>query len=167
MRSNALLLVSWLIAGLLACYYTFWWGEAGLGLRVLTIVLIFGVVVCSVIFYVFQRNWPKLMLNSLLATLLFVCWCGAFLLGNNSFGNAYNACVSDGESVRTALQSYHQAHQAYPASLSELNIKLPGERLLRPNLMKYRLTSAGYKLSFDDLMVEFTATQSQPFEAHK
>jgi hypothetical protein len=167
MRSNALVLVLWLFAGLLACFYTFWWGEAGLGLRVLTIVLIFGAVVCAILFFAIQRYWPKLLLNSLLAVTLYVCWCGAYLLGNNSFGNAYNACVSDGESVRSALQSYYQAHQAYPASLSELNIKLPGERLLRPTLMNYSLTSLGYKLSFADLMVEFIATQSQPFQAHK
>ncbi len=165
MQLNALPL--WLITSLLACIYALWWGEAGLGLRVLAIVLLIGAVVCLVLFFVLQHFWPKLLLNSLLVMALFVCWCGAYLLGNHNFGKAYNDCISQGESVRAALQGYYQAHQAYPPALSALDIKLPGERLLRPNLMQYRLTSKGYKLSFDDLMVQFIATESQPFEAHK
>lgn len=165
MQSNAL--PFWLITSLLTSTYAVWWGEAGLGLRVLAYVFLLGTVVCLVLFFVLQHFWPKLLQNSLLAMALFVCWCGAYLLGNNNFGEAYNDCVSQGESVRAALQSYHQAHLTYPANLSALNIDLPGARVLRPNIMKYQTTKAGYNLSFDDLMVEHTATESDPFQAHK
>jgi len=95
----------------------------------------------------------------------------AFLFGQASNGRAFNECVAHGGEVRALIQAYFQEHQHYPPTLSALNLaassKVPCNRILRPSILNYQLTKQGYQLYFGDAFVSFTATESQPFDAHK
>ncbi len=88
--------------------------------------------------------------------------------GSVEAGYAFNECVHDGESVRTALAAYHSRTGTYPESLSELRVHLPGQLLLPPrNTLSYTRTARGYTLVFSDWLVSHTATDAQPFMAIK
>ena len=63
---------------------------------------------------------------------------------------AFNECVADGERVREALDNFHREHRVYPASLSQLDMHLPG-----------------YDLSFSDWLVTHEASEDHGFTTRK
>jgi hypothetical protein len=65
------------------------------------------------------------------------------------------------------LAEYYSKNKHYPENLKQLNSTIPGTRILRPTILNYKKTQDGYDLSFQDWLVEFKATQSVPFMAHK
>lgn len=98
------------------------------------------------------------------ALLLFgVVW----FAGRAEANRAFNECVEQGESVRVALANHKARRGVYPATLGELDMRLPGRLLLPPHLLRYAPTPAGYRLEFSDFLVSHAATESEPFAAHK
>jgi hypothetical protein len=91
----------------------------------------------------------------------------AYYAGLRSFSHAFNECVRDGESVRVLLADRRRESGRYPDDLSALSARLPGRRLLRPTLLDYERTPAGYTLRFRDFLVEHRATESSSFFASK
>jgi hypothetical protein len=90
------------------------------------------------------------------------------LLGDQESTRALNDCIDRGETVRAALSDYHRQHGRYPDELAELGMSdLPGNLLLRGNILRYRSTGTGYRLEFGDWLVTHEATESSPFAAHK
>jgi len=154
-----------LIAGL-AILAGVWLGEGWVGPTSLAAwgVLVLFVIIGARIGIVSRRIWRLLI--GLLVGLLVV---GGWYLGTQSAGRAFNACVTNGEEVRSALTRYHAQHGEYPESLAELDVtkSLPGKRWLRPNLLIYQTTPAGYQIQFSDWLVTFSATNAQPFMAQK
>ncbi len=103
-----------------------------------------------------------------------IVWVGSFAIitaayftGAYSFNRAFNECVHKGEAVRAQLEEYHAGHKQYPESLKLLNGPLPGKRVTRPTILVYKRTQDGYELAFQDWLVEFKATESEPFLEHK
>jgi len=140
----------------------FWWGEAGGGIDAMMPASIVAIIVSSIVFF----TRLKLALKIFIFLFLSASLVGAFLAGQASNGRAFNECLEHGEDARTLLQGYFQSHQNYPASLSAFN-KVPCNRILHSSILNYQLTKRGYQLYFGDSFVSFTATESQPFEAHK
>lgn len=95
------------------------------------------------------------------AGLLFVF--GWYLAGRE-IDRAFAECSQRAEGVRTALEGYRRDHGGYPSSLSEISrLEIPGDRILRPGLLKYVKTADGYVLSFRDTHIQNTATDKRGF----
>jgi hypothetical protein len=141
----------------------FWFGEGMLQpWAVLPITV--GVIGCLVVaFMIPGKPWLKTVIG--VASL--VLYVVGFFVGSISFSHAYNECVKRGEEVRVQLSEYHQKKGQYPERLNQFEgFGLCG-RLIRPTVLQYERTSGGYVLSFKDWLVEHTATESEPFMAHK
>jgi hypothetical protein len=149
----------------------FWWGEGGGGIGALMQACIAAMIVSAVVFFIKM----KLAFKALAYLCLSIVLMSAFLFGQASNGRAFNECVAHRGEVRALLQAYFQEHQHYPPTLSALNLavssaassKVPCNRILRSSILNYQLTKQGYQLYFSDAFVSFTATESQPFDAHK
>lgn len=82
--------------------------------------------------------------------------------------HAYNESVNRGDEVRHALSDFQVAHGKYPDSLDELGVaSLPGERLLRGNILDYRSDGSTYHIQFSDWLVSNEASDKSPFVARK
>ena len=93
--------------------------------------------------------------------------CAAFWVGERVAADAYNSCVERGDEIRSALEEFKSATGRYPDSLAELGQRLPGQRLLRPNILFYERRDDGYVLSFSDWLVEQTATETGSWDVRK
>jgi hypothetical protein len=152
----------------------FWWGELGAAFDILLAIpasIVAGVAVVLLMKFVPQyfacprlKRWWQ---YSLLALGLVAIFFASFKWGYTQYYTALNGCQAEGEQVRSALQRYHEQHQAYPASLKALNIATPCRRYLHPSLLFYRLTSSGYELTYSDWMMLYRATEASGFDAHK
>ena len=150
------------IVVLILLIVAFWWGEGGGGIDAIISECIAAALVSAVVLFTQLKFVFKVFAYLCLSVLL----VGAFLFGQSSNGRAFNECVECGEDARVLLESYFHEHQNYPATLSALN-KVPCNRILRPSILDYQLTKHGYQLYFGDAFASFTATESQPFDAHK
>lgn len=92
---------------------------------------------------------------------------GTWMLGAKEGGRAKNDCLERCVNVQHALAAYRMKHSRYPASLAELNMRLPGRVFLPPQIVKYRRTDDGYDLWVADGLMSYQGTQSMEFEAHK
>lgn len=151
------------LAGALAVI-GFWVGEGGLApgaaLRVAAAGVIGGLAVALT-----APGRPWLKAFSGITSLAF--YAVSVFAGASSFERAYSECVKSGEEIRVQLREYRQENNRYPDRLSELaGLKLCG-RISRPTILEYARTNGGYVLSFRDWLVEHTATESEPFMAHK
>jgi hypothetical protein len=89
-------------------------------------------------------------------------------VGQRESTQAFNECVQKGEPVRAALGAYYSEKGRYPEGLTSLQMEdLPGDRLLRGNILQYTSAGEGYELFFGDWLVSHTATESSPFTAQK
>ncbi len=91
----------------------------------------------------------------------------AFFCGLAFFGRAFNECVERGEEVRSLLREYHRSHNVYPEKLNQLRSPIPCVRISRSTVLTYQRTADGYALGFGDWLVHHTASQDEPFLAHK
>lgn len=98
---------------------------------------------------------------------LLVLYAVAFWLGSLSFNQAYNECVEKGEAVRAQLSEYHKRKNQFPERLSQLEGLGLCRLVIRSSVLRYERTKDGYALSFKDWLVEHSATEAQPFQAHK
>ena len=89
------------------------------------------------------------------------------VLGSGYASSAFNECVSQGEVVRKELARYKAQTGRYPDDLSELEMDLPGKRLLRGSILEYRRTDKGYVIQFQDWLITHVADESSEFYAQK
>ena len=140
----------------------FWLGEGAFP-PLAEVPIIAGVIGCLlVVFMVPGKPLFKMLYGVMSLALYFV----AFVCGSLSFNRAFNECVKRGEEVRMQLSEYHYKKNQYPEDLNQLERELCG-RITRPTVLEYERTKAGYVLSFKDWLVEHTATETEPFMAHK
>ena len=85
--------------------------------------------------------------------------CLGFAFGQAAAQHAFNQCVDRGEDVRAALREFKARTGHYPDSLQQLGQRLPGERLLRSNILQYERRGDAYTLSFSDWLVSHSVTQ--------
>ena len=144
-------------------FVAFWFGESERGMFQLApyVVWLFGGAITTVLY---SKSKKKRIILGATLTIFY-----SFFLysGTTSFQKAYNSCVQDSESVRTALLKHKEKNGTFPASLDLLEMDLPGKRFTRKNLLNYSQTNDGYKISFRDWLIEHTATESEGFLAHK
>ena len=141
----------------------FWFGEAGKGLFQVHPYMI-GLVGIVASPYLISKKW-KYRISY--AFLFIVFYAVAFYMGDLSFCRAYNSCLKNGEQVRAYLSDYKTKNGKYPEVLDDLNIPLPCSRCLHDTIMEYESTASNYKIWFKDWLVEHTATDKEPFIAHK
>jgi hypothetical protein len=110
------------------------------------------------------RQGRTRLIAAVVVTLLFI---GADAWGRRDSQAAFNDCVAKGEAVRQALARYRSENGHFPDELSALSDLGVGRRMLRRDLLSYRRVGDGYALSFGDRLVTFTASEAQPFSAHK
>ena len=109
----------------------------------------------------------KLWVKSVVGVGTCALYAAALFLGWLSFTSAFGECIEKGEEVRAQLSEYQKKEGQFPERLGQLQgFKLCG-RILRPTLLEYEKTRNGYVLSFRDWLVEYSATESEPFMAHK
>ena len=97
----------------------------------------------------------------------FALYAAALFLGGLSFTQAFGECVEKGEEVRSLLHQYQKKEGRFPERLTQLEAFRLCGRILRPTVLDYEKTESGYVLSFKDWLVEYKATESEPFMAHK
>lgn len=142
---------------------TFWLGEGGISfLNPVPVFITLQGCVAATIF--FPGSYLKKVLIGI-GSLIIIA--GSFALGTYSFNSAFNECIHKGENVRLQLKEYYFQNKHYPENLNQLSGILPGKRLIRPTILKYKRTQGGYELTFQDWLVEFKANQLEPFIAHK
>ena len=88
-------------------------------------------------------------------------------LGHRYALSAFNECVNRGEVVRDELARFKDRSGRYPDDLSALEMNLPGQRLLRGNILNYQKTDKGYDIRFQDWLVTHTADEESGFCAQK
>ncbi|MEA3434892.1 MAG: hypothetical protein U9R43_00395 [Thermodesulfobacteriota bacterium] len=140
----------------------FWLGEAGMGLFQLSPYLMGLIGVLSTIF-IFSK-WKH---RAVYVFFFFVLYAGAFYAGDCSFYQAYNTCYQEAESIRNDLSNYKNKNGKYPDKLKDLNKPLPCLRCIRGTILEYEATASSYKILFKDWLVEHSATDREPFTAHK
>lgn len=152
----------------------FWWGELGAAFDILLAIpasFIAGVAVALLMKFVpsyfacskVNRWWQY----SLIALMLGAIFFASFKWGYTQYNQALNGCQAEAEQVRSALQTYHQQHQAYPSSLNSLKMPTPCSRHMHPSLLFYQQTNSGYELTYSDWMTLHRATETSDFEVHK
>jgi hypothetical protein len=152
-----------IVSTIFLLFVSFWLGEAGNGLFQFY-PFIFGLVGIVALSFLFSKNWKY---RSTYALICIVLYATAFYLGNVSFYRAYNACLEDAEQIRIALSDYKDKTGKYPDVLNDLNRTLPCSRCLRGTIFKYESTTSNYRIWFTDWLVEYSATDKEPFLAHK
>jgi hypothetical protein len=162
-------LLVWIVTALLIALLAFWYGESAREpFGGVYLVMIFSIPMMIALMFVLnliiKQKW---FIHFFVGFAFFVLLAVAFSYGSSSSQNAFNDCVENGEKVRVALANYHQNNQRYPNKLAELNIDLPGKRIMLPNILQYETTDTGYLLYFDDNFIRFEATESAQFEANK
>ncbi len=109
----------------------------------------------------------KVISKTLLGGCALVLFVATWFAGAHAFNHAFNECVHRGEDVRVLLTRHYQERGEYPIELDALEAPIPCGRITRPSVLVYEKTADGYELSFADWLVEHTATESEPFMAHK
>lgn len=144
-------------------FVSFWLGEAGKGLFQIFpyMIALAGIVAIP---FLLTKKWKYRILYGFF---FIVIYWAAFYMGDLSFCRAYNSCIKDAEHIRTTLSSYKTKNGNYPESLTDLNVPLPCSRCLRGTILEYESTGSNYKIRFKDWLVEYSATNKEPFLAHK
>lgn len=141
----------------------FWFGESGRGLFLIYPYLL-SAMVCILISYLASNKWKY---RIPICIIFIVLYSTAFYTGILSFTRSFNVCIDDAKGIREALSDYKAKNGSFPETLHELNIELPCSRVLRGSILQYERTETGYRIWFNDWLVEHSGTESEPFIAHK
>lgn len=141
----------------------FWLGEAGKGLFQIYPYLL-GFIGAGIVSYLASN---KLKHRAIVCLSFIVLYCSAFYVGDLSFYHSFNKCIDEAENIRIVLSEFERTNGKYPNSLAELKIQLPCSRVLRGSLLHYESSGSRYKIWFEDWLIEHSATESEPFTAHK
>jgi hypothetical protein len=144
-------------------FIAFWLGEAGKGLFQISPYMV-GLIGIISISYLISNNWKYRTISGFTFLILFSV---AFFMGDLSFYRAYNSCAEKAEGIRTSLSEFKTKNGNYPAELDKLNTPLPCSRCLRGTILEYESTGSNYRIWFKDWLVEHSATDKEPFLAHK
>ncbi len=130
----------------------------------LVLVVVWGIVGWRLALSVFGGHLKSVLLGIALSGV----FVGSYFAGQREAQLAFNDCNHRGESVRASLGAYYQEHGSYPSKLSHLKMSnLPGDRILRRNLLEYSRIDEGYELKYCDWLVVHRASDSIPFAANK
>jgi len=141
----------------------FWLGEGGSPPWAVVPIVSTFVAALAIAAAVPGRLWAKVIAG----VVSFALCAVALFLGWVSFTYAFDECVEKGEEVRAQLNEYQKKKGRFPERLGQLEgFRLCG-RILRPTVLEYERRENGYVLSFEDWLVEHTATESKPFLASK
>lgn len=144
-------------------FTAFWLGEAGKGLLHFRPYMI-GLIGMAAIPSLMSIKWKYRTLYGFLFIIFYTVF---FYMGDLSFNRAYNSCIEEAEQVRTALSDYKFRNGKYPDVLDDLDMTLPCSRVLRGTILEYERTGLNYRIWFKDWLVEHSATEKEPFIAHK
>lgn len=158
----ASLIALWTLTAVVAAT---WLGEHAGGLSGLVVAALVAFTLALLSAVALWRSGRGRAVTVVLMTL--VAFALPWMAGSREASLAFNECVDGGERVRQALDQYRAEHHRYPARLSELPVPLPGQLALPPHLLKYQRTGAGYRLSFSDWLVTYSASDRQAFLAQK
>lgn len=144
-------------AGLMSLLVGTWFGEGLGGVNGLVAApsLAILVAVISVVFD-WQSVWRTVGIFALALGASLAGWC----MGSWEATAAYNACLTDGRSVLTALHQAKGTTGAFPESLSELPGRPPCRRWLRGTLLQYERRNSGFSLRFSDWLVSHSANET-------
>ena len=148
---------------LLLALFGFWLGEGGSPLWAVAPIVSAFVAAVAVAVVVPGKLWVK----SVGGIASFAVYATALFSGWLSFTHAFGECVERGDEVRVQLSEYYKKKNHYPERLRQLEGFSLCSRITRPTILEYERTKSGYVLSFKDWLVEHTATESEPFIAHK
>lgn len=109
------------------------------------------------------RKWCALLAPFAILFVSIGVWIGGAVEGIY----AQNECYERGEEARVVLARFHASRGRYPASLLELDERLPCQLILPPSVLHYERTPTGYHMWFGDKLVSHDATEAQEFIAHK
>lgn len=141
----------------------FWLGEGG-SQPWSTLPAAAGIIGCLLAVLISPGRWPRKGFAGAVSLILYITTFGAGLL---SFEHAFSECLANGEEVRGRLSEYQRFNGRYPERLAQLHGATPCGRVLRPTILDYASTGDSYMLSFRDWLVEYSATESTSFYAHK
>jgi hypothetical protein len=163
---NKLLFILSLLTLILSIVLCYWLGEGFynfLNLIVILIILL-GSLIISIFMPLKRKTYSSFFFIILLSVLFSINY-----LGNLKARFAYNDCILRGEEVRNELLKYYNTNKHYPLYLNELvNYKLPGNRILRSNLLNYESNgSSSYKIYFSDNFVINEASNINSFISNK
>jgi hypothetical protein len=148
---------------ILSLLVAFWFGESGWELFLIYPYLL-SAMVCILISYLASNKWKY---RIPICIIFIVLYSAAFYTGILSFTRSFNVCIDDAEGIREILSDYKAKNGSFPETLHELNIELPCSRVLRGSILQYERTETGYRIWFNDWLVEHLGTESEPFIAHK
>ena len=92
------------------------------------------------------RNMTIMRMAVVEVALILTCLMGGFASATEA-GKSYTYCIENGEELRGALSVYHRENGYYPSALSDLNMDIPGQRLVFSSLIRYESTEQDYHLS--------------------
>jgi hypothetical protein len=121
-----------------------------------------GAVAMPLVLWRWHRGAAALTLPLMLAAGI-----GAWIAGAREGADAKYDCLTRCVNVQRELTVYRAKHGHYPATLDELNMRLPGRVLLPPQIVRYQRTAEGYLLWFADGLMSYQGTQAMEFDAHK
>ena len=151
------------LSTIILLFVSFWFGEAGKGIFQVVPYLV-GLIGIATIPLLISKKWKY---RTLAGFTLIVLYTVAFYIGDLSFYQAYNTCIEEAEQIRTTLSEFKTKNGQYPVVLDDLKIPLPCSRCLRGTILEYESTASNYKIWFKDWLVEHSATDQEPFLAHK
>ena len=152
-----------LVLAIVLCGFGFWLGEAG-GRAWAALPIVTGIGGSLIVALAVPGRRVK---KAVVGVAAFVFYGLAYFAGISSFGRAFADCIGRAEEVRVLLREYHQIHAVYPESLTQLQSPIPCARMSRATILTYDRTGNGYTLEFGDWLVQHTASDTNPFIAHK
>lgn len=96
-----------------------------------------------------------------------ILFLGGWSAGQASDRRAFRECLERGEEIRTALEDFRHELGDYPERLRQLDVDLPGRRLLHSDLLRYRRLDDDYELTFFRGNLRFAAGRHLPFSAQR
>ena len=109
----------------------------------------------------------RIGVRALLPILAFAAFAGAWGFGQYDGRRAYDECMANGDDVRVLVLDYMQKTGGYPASLRNLDERVPCRRVLRGTILHYTRTPTGFDLYFGDWLGSCHATERHPFGCRK
>lgn len=82
--------------------------------------------------------------------------------GQQAFANAFDECVESAPAVHRAIQQYTATRGEFPHVLSDLDIDLPCDCLLRDSILHYVYNERNYRLWFSNDRITYSATNKAP-----
>lgn len=138
-----------------------WIGEDGNHLNLMPLGAVIGGAAIAAIFLPKKSKGIRKILISCCAIIgavfvVIACWA----VGSSISRRAFNDCIDNADTVVQQLKEFKTKSGEFPTTLAELPCDLPGNRLLRPNILFYKRTDKGFVLEFSDWLVSHSTNES-------